>query len=271
MTKRRIGWIALAFAVVVQAAWAIMYESVINGCCGGLLLARQPPISLPHVLRFAEFGAQPLSALVGGPQGLAPLITRNLSGVEWAGIVLFAAVNTVLWFGATYLLLHGIVLLCRIRLGAGVSGRRVRLAERAAVRPAWVAVGALLLLALILAAGAMHRRWWLSEAKRVLHASIDTARTGGDHPRTVELTLSGTPQALQPQNFTGDYIRTVEARMYGKHPLDAFAAPMLLAGEIRFSAGPHYEFRVQRLRGGWKVWIGAPCRGEGECLSTIDR
>lgn len=273
MTRRPIAWTALAFALLVQAAWAVAYHSVINGCCGGLLQVPQPPIALPHVLRLAEFAAQPLAALAGGPQAvLLPFATDESSDPRsWSRILVFAATNAVFWFAATYLLLHGIVLLCRIRLRMDASGRRVRLAERAAVRPASVAVAGLLLLGLVLAAGAVHRRWWLAEARRVLHASVGAARTGGGDPPAVDLTLSGTPQALGPKNFTGGYTRFVEPRMYGKHPLDAFAAPMLLAGEIRFSAGPRYEFRVQRLRAGWRVWIGAACRGEAECLAMIER
>lgn len=273
MTRRRIGLISLAFALLVQGAWAIAYHSVINGCCGGLLQVPQPPIALPHVLRFAQFAAQPLAALAGGPQAvLLPFATDAASDPRsWSRILIFAATNAVFWFAAACLLLHGIVLLWRIRLRMGASGRRLRLADRAEVRPAWVAVGALLLLGLVLGAGAMHRRWWLSEAWRVLHASIDAARTGGGDPPAVALTLSGTPQALDPSKFAGNYARSVDPRTHGKHPLDVFAAPLLLTGMIQFPAGSRYEYSIQRQGGGWTVWIGAPCEGEAECLATIER
>jgi hypothetical protein len=256
MTRRRIIWMALVFALLVQAAWAVAY---LYGCCGGIREVPEPPIALPHVLRFGELGAQPLAALTGGPAG------------DWRRVPGFAATNAIFWLASAWLLLHGIVLLCRVRLGRGASGRRLRLVDRAEVRPLSVAVGALLLLGLILGAGAVHRRWWLSEAQRVLHASIAAARTGGGDPPAVALTLAGTPQALHPSNFAGNYAQSVDPRTRGKHPLDTFAAPMVLTGTIQFPTWSRYQFNVRRQGGGWTVSIWAPCTSEAECLATIER
>jgi|GEM_PF-5134659 len=279
MTKRRIGWIAAAFALLAQGAFVVTYRSLMYGCCGGLLQHPQPPIALPHVFRIAETAGQPLMMLAGGPGTFADFAMK-LGGsgdpAGWAGVVPFALINGVIWFVAVYLLLKGVVLLCRIRIapsapGAGTPRRRIRLSPADQVRPAAVYVGALVLLGLVLGGGALHRRWWLAEAKRVLHASVAAARTGGGDPPGVELTLWGTPRSLAPSSFTGSYARRVQARTVGTHPLDAFAAPTVLRGEIQFATGSRYEFDLQRLPGRWKVSLVAPCRGEQECLATIER
>lgn len=269
-------WFAAGFSLLAQAAWVITYRSVINGCCGGILQNPQPPIALPHVLRFAYFAAHPLVSVVDIPYDFPlpfGLPDRFPDAGELAGVVLFAGANAVLWFAATYALLNGMSWLCRIRIGQAGSQsarRRVHLADRDEVRSSWVAAGALLVLASVLAAGAMHRRWWLLEARRVLHASVEAARNGGDDPPGVALELSGTPDVLAPSNFVGNYARWVERRTVGTHPLDAFAAPMLWQGGIQFATGSRYEFSIQQLPDGWKVWIGVPCNGE-ECLGTIRR
>lgn len=279
MTKRRIGWIAAAFALLAQGAFAVTYRSLMNGCCGGHNLLVQPPIALPHVFRIAETAGQPLVMLAGWPGTFADF-ARKFGGsgdpAAWSGVVPFTLINGVIWFAAVYLLLKGVVLLCRIRIapnapGSGTPRRRIRLSPADQVRPAAVYVGALVLVGLVLGGGALHRHWWLSEAKRVLHASVAAARTSGGDPPGVELTLWGTPRALAPSNFTGSYARRFQPRTVGTHPLDAFAAPTLMMGEIKFATGFRYKFNVQRLAGRWKVWLGAPCRGEQECLATIER
>lgn len=279
MTKRRIGWIAAAFALLVQGAFVVTYRSLMNGCCGGINQIPQPPIALPHVFRIAEAAGQPLVMLTRGPGTFAEFaMTFGGSGdpAGWISVVPFALINGMMWFVAVYLLLSGIVLLCRIRIapnapGDGTRRPKIHLSPAGQVRPAAVAVGALVLLGLVLGGGALHRRWWLSEAKRVLHASVAAARTGGGDPPGVELTLSGTPRALAPSSFLGSYARRAQPRTIGTHPLDAFAAPVLVQGEIKFATGSRYEFDIQRLPGRWKVWLGAPCRGEQECLATIER
>lgn len=116
----------------------------------------------------------------------------------------------------------------------------------------------------------MHRRWWLAEANRVLHASVAAARTGGGDPPGVEFTLWG-PPALVPSNFTDSYARRVRPRTVGTHPLDAFAAPTLMMGEIRFATGLRYKFDIQRLPGRWRVSLIAPCHGEQECMASMER
>lgn len=279
MTKRRIGWIAAAFALLAQGAFVLAYRSVINGCCGGHNVIEQTPIALPHVLQFAQAGGQPLATLTGGPDTFA-MFARNFGGsgdpAAWSGVVPFALINAIIWFVAVYLLLNGVVLLCRVRIaphapGGGTPRRIIHLAPAAQVRPAAVAVGALVLLGLVLGGGALHRRWWLSGAERALHASVVATRTGGGDPPGVDLTLSGTPRALAPSSFMGSYEHRVQPRTVGTHPLDAFAAPLLVLGEIRFATGSRYKFDIHRLPGRWKVSLEAPCRGRQECLSTIER
>ncbi|HST60232.1 MAG TPA: hypothetical protein VLK84_16115, partial [Longimicrobium sp.] len=215
MTKRRIGWMAAAFALLVQGAFVVMYQSLMHGCCGGLNQFPQPPIALPHVFRIAEVAGQPLVMLAGGPDKFAEFVRisdPSSPSAEWINVVSFALVNATIWFGAVYLLLNGVVLLCRIRLapkppGDGTSRRGFHVSPADQVRPAAVAVGALVLVGLVLGGAALHRQWWLSEAKRVLHASVVAARTGGGDPPGVELTLSGTPRALAPSSFMGNYVR----------------------------------------------------------------
>jgi hypothetical protein len=262
MTRRRIGWIAAAFALLVQGAFVVAYRSLMYGCCGGLNQFPQPPAAFPHVFRLAEVAGQPLVMLGAGPGRFAEFATRfGGSGdpAAWSSVVPFALVNGLTWFAGVYLLLNGIVLLCRVRIaphtpGDGTPRRRIRVAPAGQVRPAAVGVGALVLVGLVLAGGALHRRWWLSE----VHASVAAARTGGGDPPGVELSLWGTPRALEPSNFMGSYARRVQPRTVGTHVLDAFAAPVLVLGEIRFATGSRYEFHVQRLPGRWKVSLGAP-------------
>jgi hypothetical protein len=279
MTKRRIGWIAAAFALLVQGAFVVTYRSLMNGCCGGLNQFPQPPIALPHVFRIAETAGQPLVLLTGGPGTFAEF-ARIFSGsgdpAGWISVVPFVLVNGVIWFVAVCLLLNGVVLLCRIRIapnaaGDGTRRHRIHVSPADQVRPAAVAAGALVLIGLVLGGGALHRRWWLSESNRVLEASVAAARTGGGDPPGVELTLWGTPRALAPFNFAGSYARRVQPRTVGTHPLDAFAAPTLMMGEIKFATGTRYKFNVHRLSGRWEVSLGAPCRGEQECMTTIER
>ncbi len=279
MTKRRIGWIAAAFALLVQGAFVVTYRSLMNGCCGGHNLLVQPPIALPHVFRIAEVSAQPLVTLAGGPGTFASFVRisdPSSDPAAWINVVPFALVNAMIWFVPVYLLLNGVVLLCRVRIvpnapGDGTPRRMIHLSPAGQVRPAAVAVGALMLVGLVLGGGALHRHWWLSEARRVLHASVAAARAGGDDPPGVELSLWGTPRALVPSSFMGSYARRVQPRTLGTHPLDAFAAPTVMMGEIKFASGSRYEFEIQRLPGRWKVWLGAPCRREQECLTSIER
>jgi hypothetical protein len=279
MTKRRIGWIAAAFALLVQGAFVVTYRSLMNGCCGGLNQVPQPPIALPHVFRIAEAAGQPLAMLTGGPDTFATFaMTVGGSGdpAGWISMVPFALLNGVIWSVAIYFLLNGIILLFRIRIalnaaGDGTRRGRFHLSPADPMRPAAVAVSVLVLVGLVLGGGALHRRWWLSEAKRVLHASVAAARTGGGDPAGVELTLWGMPRTLAPSNFTGRYARRVQPRSFGTHPLDAFAAPTLMMGEIQFAAGSRYQFDIQRLPGRWRVSLLAPCRGEAECMASIER
>jgi hypothetical protein len=191
-------------------------------------------------------------------------------------VIPFAVANGTIWFAAVFVLLNGIVLLCRVRVdrngpGAGTRRRGIHLSPAGRVRPASVAIGALLLLALVLVGGALYRRWWLAEAKRVLHESVVAARTVGDDPPGVALTISGTPEAIGPSNFTGNYTRSVDRRAHGIHPLDTFAAPIVLFGSLQFRNGSRYEFNIQPVERGWRVWIGKQCGGEEECLTTIER
>jgi hypothetical protein len=277
MTKRRIGWIAAAFALLVQGAFAVTYRSLMNGCCGGINQFPQPPIALPHVFRIAAVAGQPLTMLTGGPgtfSEFAMIFGGSGDPAAWITVVPFSLVNGVIWFVALYLLLHGVVLLCRIRIFPNAPGdasrrRRIHLSPADQVRPAAVAAGAFLLVGLVLGGGALHRRWWLSEAKRVLHASVVAARTGGGDPPGVELRLWGTPNALATSRFQGSYTRGVQPRTLGTHPLDAFAAPVLVMGEIQFATGARYEFDIQRLPGRWKVSLDAPCRGDRECFAEV--
>lgn len=279
MTKRRIGWIAAAFALLAQGAFAVTYRSLMNGCCGGVSQVPQPPIALPHVFRIYETTGQPLVVLTGGPgtfADLAMILGGSGDPAAWLSLVPFALINAVIWFVAGYLLLNGVVLLCRIRLAPNAAGDGTRrhgiyVSPADQVRPAAVAVGTLVLVGLVLGGGALHRHWWLAEAKRVLHASVAAVRNSGGDPPGVELSLWGAPRALAPSNFAGSYARRVQPRTVGTHPLDAFAAPTLMMGEIQFATGPRYAFDVQRLDGRWKVSLVAPCREEQECLATIER
>ncbi len=279
MIKRRIGWIAAAFALLVQGAFVVTYRSLMNGCCGGHNVVPQPPIALPHVFRIAEAAGQPLTLLTGGPGTFAE-IARNFDGsgdpAGWSSVVPFALINGMIWSVAVFVLLNGVVLLCRLHIapnapGDGTRRRRIHLSPADQVRPVAFAAGALVLVGLVLGGGALHRRWWLSEANRVLHASVAAARAGGGDPPGVELSLWGTPRALAPSNFTGSYARRVRPRTVGTHPLDAFAAPTLMLGEIRFATGSRYTFNINRRPGHWKVSLGAPCRGEQECMASIER
>jgi hypothetical protein len=234
----------------VQGAFVVTYRSLMYGCCGGLNQFPQPPIALPHVFRFTEAAGQPLSMLTGGPGKFATFVTifgGSGDPAAWDSVVPFALINGMIWFAAVYLLLNGVVLLCRNRIGPNAPGdgtrrHRIHVSHADQVRPAAVAVGALVLVGLVLGGGALHRHWWLSEAKRVLHASVAAARAGGDDPPGVELSLWGTPRALAPSSFMGSYVRRVQPRTLGTHPLDAFAAPTVMMGEIKFAAGSRYKF-----------------------------
>lgn len=277
MSRRGIALVSLVFALAVQAGFAVGYRSLIDGCCGGLNQRTQPPIALPHVIRFVFVTAQPLASVTGAPDefaGALGLDDRSARPSPWLGTALYAGLNAVFWFAGAYLVLSALALMSRLRFSARdgkAAPDRIHLADASQTRPQWVLAGTLALVALSLAAGAVHRRWWLANAHRALHESIVAARSGAADPAGVSFSMDGTARALAPANFEGAYTLDVEPRMVGTSPLDAFAAPILWQGDVRFAGRAPYDFSVQQTDTGWKVWIGEPCASERDCLASVTR
>lgn len=250
MTNRRIKWIALTFAVLVQAGFVAGYSRMTDGCFCATSGAPDPTPAPPHVVWATHAAAYPL-VLVGTVGG------------SRASAFGAAAINGLAWFAGTCLLLNVLVGLARIRMGRPRDPRlagagRIYLGPRGEASPRWVTGMVLALAASALISGALHRRWWLAESDRAVHAAIAAARTGGQPPAGLALTVNGGVIEDDPPSFGGPYILERDPESDGTHPLDRFVPPDGRHGWLRFRNGKRFSYFVFREPTGWEVSIHSP-------------
>jgi hypothetical protein len=116
----------------------------------------------------------------------------------------------------------------------------------------------LALAASALISGALHRRWWLAESDRAVHAAIAAARTGTQPPAELALEFHAGVIEDDPQRFAGPYILERDPQSDGTHPLDQFVPPDGRHGWLRFRNGARFSYFVFREPTGWEVSIHSP-------------
>lgn len=243
MTPRRLRWTAFTLALAMQVGMVIAYGMATEWCFCAITGFPDPPVPPPFVIRFIEVAVLPSAWMRTG-----------------LGIGLLFILNLEMWFLALLALLHGMALLARVRFrrAAGETGRRrLRLAEREAVRTRHLVLLAVPLLSVGMFAGAMYRRAWLSEAEQVFTATMAAASAGRPLPPGVELWMwewrgddmvDVTPEAR--------YETRADPRIAGDRFLDRFVVPYEHGGKVRFESGRAYSFSVHRGDGGWSIEVG---------------
>lgn len=241
MTQRRLWMSAVALATLVQAGFVAAYHYSTGGCfCAITTSAPAPPAFVSWTFLA---GAMPLQQLLQG---------RGIQIGGLIGTLIFAAGNTVFWTVGFFAVLNLIALISRLRLDR-TSGktRRLRLRSLAAVHPASMATGILLLIMAGLVFGAQYRRWWLSSAKEAVHVAVRSVRAGEPFRKSGRYDISC--YDCQPEHFAGAFALK---RYGGGHPLDRFVAPTEVAGRLDFTGGSRYRVHVYRIDGLWTVMLG---------------
>ncbi|HEU4885030.1 MAG TPA: hypothetical protein VFT45_22410 [Longimicrobium sp.] len=239
MTARHLLFVAFAIALAIQAAAMLTLGPLTDWCFCAITQLDSPPLPPPYVQRFIQMAFAPDE---WAPRGL--------------GLPLVFAYNLAAWFLAVLVVLHGMALAARLRVGGDGRGAYVRLAAPERVR-AWQ----MLLLACALTgvgawAGAMARDRWLSEAEQVFYAAMSAASTGRPLPPGVGFSMVERRGREDVQVNPGPRFSVdVDPHLAGDHFLDRFVVPFRYGGWVRFPSGPRFEFTVwpERLTGGWNV------------------
>lgn len=242
MTPRTLRWTAFAIALAMQAGMVVAYGMMTEWCFCAITTATSPAVPPPFVVRFVKLVVLPVEWM-----------RRGLP----AGVLLILNLQT--WFLALLALLHALSLAARVRFrpvaGVTPAARRIRLADREAVRPVHVAVLAVTLLGAAMAGGAMYRRAWLAEARQVFATTLAAASADRPLPADVEFWMwewRGDDMVLAKPDAR--YTVRVDPRQAGDRFLDRFVAPYSYGGWVRFESGRRYSFTVSRRReGGWSV------------------
>jgi hypothetical protein len=247
MTARRLCGTAFAAALAIQVVLIVVHGILSDWCFCAITDHRphkDPPLS---VLRFIEFAGFPAQSLLSRWYELAG---RDAWG-EW-GPQLFFVFGLISWFAALLVLLHGMALAARVRIGGDGRGARVRLAPLERARGWQMLLLACVLLGVTMAYGAGERSRWISEAERVFAATMAAASTGRPLPPDVAFSMV--------EQRGRDYVDlypapgfAIEADPHesGDHFLDRFVAPYVYGGWVRFPSGARYRFTVLRGIIGW--------------------
>lgn len=241
MTSRQLLLVAFAIALAIQAVAVVTLGRLSDWCFCAITAMPSPPTPPPYVQRFVQVAFAPDE---WAPRGL--------------GLPLVFAWNLVVWFLGVLVVLHGMALAARVRVRVGGDGRgaRVRLVARDCVRARQMLLLSGILIGAGMAAGALARHRWLSEAEQVFYAAMAAASTGRPLPPGVGFSMverrGGEDVQVNPgPRFAVD----VDPYVAGDHVLDRFVVPSVYGGWVRFPSGPRFEFTVwtERLTGGWNV------------------
>lgn len=252
MTTRRLARISLAGSLLIQATLLGIYGWSTRGCfCSitGLPSPRMLPEHHVWFLRTAQVWPPLRMPYLSDLPGVSPQVD------EWLRMAVVVTLNGFIWFDLIFLFLFATVFLCRVRIGNGTDGRRIRLAERSAVRGWAVAAVPLVLLLLAMTGGAVYRGWWMAQAERALHASFEALRAGGESPRGVSAWWMNAPDTAVSWVFTGPYVLERDSDAPREHFLDRFVPPDTWIGNARFKAGARHLFFISREEGQWDISI----------------
>lgn len=252
MTARRLRWTAFAIALAMQGALIVVHGTLSDWCFCAITDDQPPPDPPTFVLRFLGFARLP-----------AVLVMRGFRGFDFGGwgVQAFFVAGLICWFFVLLVLLTGMVLAARVRIriaSASPNGRRMWLVSRESVRPATLVLLGAVLIAVGMAAGAMARQRWLTEAEQVFAATMAAASTGRPLPPGVGFSM------LERRGRADVYVNPgprfavdVDPHVAGDHVLDRFVVPYEYGGWVRFPSGPRHEFTVwrERLTGGWSVTL----------------
>lgn len=246
MTRRRLWAAAVVLAVLVQMAFVASYHSATGGCFCAVLSQRGPPP--PYIAWTVEVTSLPVRMLPIPQMAITPELFPGLSeeAASWITVLVFAWVNAVFWTTGFYALLTAVAFLFRVRPG-------FRLASLASVRPLWMAMAMLAIVAAGLAGGALYHRWWMSSAKDAVRVAFRTLHAGEhlDAGSGYEISCYD----CQPEQLAGEYTLTHTAESEGTHPLDAFVPPTGLVARARFANGARYGAHIFYIDGTWSVIV----------------